>query len=194
MRDEWFVGLLAALPALIVLSVFGPIVTPDSGGYMDFAQQIVSGKLPTGTAMPASLFRMPGYPTLIAVFQYLFDNGWKVALVLLQIAANSLLAIAAYRTAAILGLRWALALLVSLLPSVGIGVVMQVSIMTDAIYSVLFGCAALSLLRAGLHTSPRTPLYVGLLLATAMAFREATVFIAAAFVPAVWIAARVYNP
>jgi len=188
-RDEWFVGLLAALPALIVLSVFGPIVTPDSGGYMDFAQQIVSGKLPTGTAMPASLFRMPGYPTLIAVFQYLFDNGWKVALVLLQISANSLLAIAAYRTAAILGLRWALALLVSLLPSVGIGVVMQVSIMTDAIYSVLFGCAALSLLRAGLHTSPRTPLYVGLLLATAMAFREATVFIAAAFVPAVWIAA-----
>ena len=189
MRDEWFVGLLAALPALIVLSVFGPIVTPDSGGYMDFAQQIVSGKLPTGTAMPASLFRMPGYPTLIAVFQYLFDNGWKVALVLLQISANSLLAIAAYRTAAILGLRWALALLVSLLPSVGIGVVMQVSIMTDAIYSVLFGCAALSLLRAGLHTSPRTPLYVGLLLATATAFREATVFIAAAFVPAVWIAA-----
>jgi len=194
-RFEWFVGLLAALPALIVLSVFGPIDTPDTGGYVDFANQIVSGKVPTGaevlteTAMPVSLFRMPGYPALIAAFQYLFGNGWKVALVLLQVWLSSLLAIAAYRTAASLGLPRALALLVSLLPSVSIGLVMQVSIMTDAIYSVLFGCAALFLVRAALHTSSRTPLYVGLLLATAMSFREATFFIAAAFVPAVWIAA-----
>jgi hypothetical protein len=61
--------------------------------------------------------------------------------------------------------------------------------MTDAIYSVLFGCAALLLVQAVFHVSHRTPLYVGLLLATAMSLREATIFIAIAFVPAVWIAA-----
>jgi hypothetical protein len=66
---------------------------------------------------------------------------------------------------------------------------MQVSIMTDAIYSVLFGFAALLLVQAVFHTASRTPLYVGLLLATAMSLREATIFIAIAFVPAVWIAA-----
>jgi hypothetical protein len=195
LRSEWIVGLLAALPALIVLSVFGPIDTPDSSGYVGFAEQILSGKVPTGSellaeaAMPVSLFRTPGYPALIAVFQYLFGDGWKVALVLLQISVSSLLAIAVYRTAALLGLPRVLALLVSLLPSVSIGLVMEVSIMTDAIYSVLFGCAALFLLRAVLHTSSGTPLYVGLLLATAMSLREATFFIAAAFVPGVWIAA-----
>jgi hypothetical protein len=193
-RIEWFVGLLAALPSLIVLSVFGPIETPDSSVYIRFADQILAG-LPTGTellteeATPVSLFRTPGYPALIAAFQYLFGNGWKVALVLLQISVSSLLAIAAYRTAALLGLPRALALLVSLFPSASIGLVMQVSIMTDAIYSVLFGCAALFLVRAVLHASSRTPLYVGLLLATAMSLREATFFIAAAFVPGVWIAA-----
>jgi hypothetical protein len=180
---------------LIVLSVFGPIETPDTSGYVGFADQVLSGQLPTGTellteaATPVSLYRMPGYPALIALFKYLFGNGWKVALVLLQISVSSLLAIAAYRTAALLGLPRAFALLVSLLPSVSIGLVMQVSIMTDAIYSVLFGCAALLLVQAVFHTSSRTPLYVGLLLATAMSLREATLFIAAVFVPAVWIAA-----
>jgi hypothetical protein len=194
-RSEWFVGLLAALPALIVLSVFGPIDTPDTSGYVGFSHQILSGQVPSGTgllteaAMPMSLYRTPGYPALIAVFQYLFGNGWKVALVLLQISISSLLAIAAYRIAALLGLPRALALLVSFLPSVSIGLVMQVSIMTDAIYSVLFACAALFLVQAVFHTSSRTPLYIGLLLATAMSMREATFFIAAAFVPAVWIAA-----
>jgi hypothetical protein len=194
-RSEWLVGLLAALPSLIVLWVFGPIDTPDTGGYIKFAEQILSGQLRTGTellteaALPVSLFRMPGYPALIALFQYLFGNGWKVVLVLVQISASSMLTIAAYRTAGLLRLPWALALLVSLLPSVSLGLVMQVSIMTDAIYSVLFGCAALFLVRAVFHASSRTPLYVGLLLAAAMSLREATFFIAAAFVPAVWIAA-----
>src|SRR5262245_7019925 len=195
---DWFVGLLAALPALIVLSLFGPIEPPDCSGYVGFAEQILSGQLRTGAELlteaiiPVSLYRAPGYPALIAVFQYLFGNAWKVALVLLQISVSSLLAILAHRTAALLGLPRLLALSVSLLPSVSIGLVMQVSILTDAVYSVLFGCAVLLLVPAMLHTSPRTPrtpLYVGLLLATAMSLREATIIIAIAFVPAVWIAA-----
>jgi len=194
-RSTWFVGLLAAVPALIVLSLFGPIDTPDSIGYVEFADQMLFGKLPSGTELlkeapiPVSLLRMPGYPALIALFKYLFGSSWKVAIVVLQISVSSLLAITAYRTAAILRLPQAVALLVSLLPSLSIGLAMQVSIMTDAIYSVLFGCAALLLVRAVLHTSTKAPLYIGLLLATAMSLREATLFIAAAFVPAVWIAA-----
>jgi hypothetical protein len=195
LRSEWIVGPLAALPVLTVLAVFGPIDTPDSSGYVNFAEQILSGQLRTGNELlteatiPVSLYRTPGYPALIAGFQYLFGNGWKVALVLLQICVSSLLAIAAYRTAVSLALPRPLALLVSLLPSVSIGLVMQVSIMTDAVYAVLFGCAALLLVQAVFHSSSRTPLYVGLLLATAMSLREATVFIAIAFVPAIWIAA-----
>src|SRR5262245_27601194 len=110
LRREWFVGLLAALPALIVLSVSGPIDTPDSCGYVGFADQILSGQLATGTkllteaAMPMSMYRTPGYPALIAGFHYLFGNSWKVALVILQISVTSLLAITAYRTASLLGL------------------------------------------------------------------------------------------
>jgi hypothetical protein len=148
---------------LIVLAVFGPIDTPDSSGYINFAEQILSGQLRTGTELlteatiPVSLYRMPGYPALILAFQYLFGNAWKVALVLLQISVSSLLAIVAYRTAALLGLPRPLALLVSLLPSVSIGLVMQVSIMTDAVYAVLFGCAALLLVRAVFYICPELP-------------------------------------
>ena len=36
MRGDWHVGLLAALPALIALAIFGAIETPDSGGYISF--------------------------------------------------------------------------------------------------------------------------------------------------------------
>jgi hypothetical protein len=168
---------------LIVLSVFGPIEPPDCPGYVNFAKQILSGQLRTGTELlteapiPVSLYRTPGYPGLIAAFQYLFGNAWKVTLVLLQISVSSLLAITAYLTASLFGLPRTLALLVSLVPSVSIGLVMQVSIMTDAIYSVLFGCAALLLVQAVFHVSYRTPLYVGLLLATAMSLREATILL-----------------
>jgi len=195
-RGDWHVGLLAALPALIALAIFGAIETPDSGGYISYAEQLRAGPLPSGAALlaeapaPVSLFRTAGYPALIAIFQSLFGAGWKVALVLFQIATHAALAVTAYRTAIVLSLPRALALLAALVPSVGLGLVVQISILTDAVYAALLGGAALLLVQAALRPAGGAPLIVGLLLAGAMLLREATLFIAVGFVPAVWLAAR----
>ena len=196
MRGGWHVGLLAALPALIALAIFGAIETPDSGGYISYAEQLRAGPLPSGAALlaeapaPVSLFRTAGYPALIAISQSLFGAGWKVALVLFQIATHAALAVTAYRTAIVLSLPRALALLAALVPSVGLGLVVQISILTDAVYAALLGGAALLLVQAALRPAGGAPLIVGLLLAGAMLLREATLFIAVGFVPAVWLASR----
>jgi hypothetical protein len=193
-RGDWFVGLIAALPGLIALLVFGAVETPDSGGYIHYAKQLLAGPLPSGQELlteapaPVSLFRTAGYPMLIAASHALFGSGWKVALVLLQIAMHAALGVTAYRTAMLLRLPRPLALLAALLPSIGLGLVMQISILTDAIYATLLGGAALLLIQATLRPAGASPLIIGLLLAGAMLLREATLFIAVGFVPAVWLA------
>jgi hypothetical protein len=178
---------------------YGALETPDSAGYTSYAEQLRAGTLPSGTALlkeapaPISLFRAPGYPALIAVTQSLFGTAWKTTLVLLQIVSHALLAATVYRTAVLLRLSQSLAIIVALLPSIGLGLVMQVSLLTDAIYAALFGFAALWLVQAALRPSRIAPVAVGIALAGAMLLREATMFIAVGFAPAVWIASRPGN-
>jgi hypothetical protein len=111
-----------------------------------------------------------------------------VALVLFQIAMHAALGVTAYRTAILLRLPRPLALLAALLPSIGLSLVVQISILTDAIYAALLGGAALLLIQATLRPAGASPLIVGLLLAGAMLLREATLLIAVGFVPAIWLA------
>jgi hypothetical protein len=196
LRSELLVVLVAPIPALIAFLTFGAIETPDSAGYISYAEQLRTGTLPSGTALlkegpaPISLFRTPGYPALIAATQLLFGTAWKAPLVLLQIIAHAALALTLYRTAVLLRLSRSLAILVALLPSVGLGLVMQISLLTDAICAALLGFAALWLVQATFRPSPIAPLTIGIALAGAMLLREATMFIAGGFAPAVWIAAR----
>ena len=120
--------------------------------------------------------------------QSLFGAAWKAALVLLQIIAHAALAVTVYRTAVLLRLSKSLAIVVALLPSIGLGLVMQISLLTDAIYAALLGCAALWLVQATVRPTRMAPVTVGVALAGAMLLREATMFIAVGFAPAVWIA------
>src|SRR5215472_10851065 len=196
LRCGLLVGLVAALPALVAFLTYGALEPPDSAGYISYAEQLRAGTLPSGAALlkeapaPISLFRTPGYPALIAVTQSLFGIAWKVTLVLSQIIAHAALAVTVYRTAVLLRLSRSLAILVALLPSVGLGLVMQVSLLTDAISAALLGFAALWLVQATLQPSRIAPVAVGMALVGAMLLREATMFIAVGFAPAVWIASR----
>ena len=199
LRRELLVMLVAALPGLVAFLTYGAIEAPDSGGYISYAEQLRSGNLPTDAALlkespePISLYRTPGYPALIAVTQSLFGTAWKATLVLLQIIAHAALAVTLYRTAVLLRLSQYLAIFVALLPSVGLGLVMQISLLTDAIYAALLGFAALWLVQATLRPSRIAPVAIGIALASAMLLREATMFIAGGFVAAVWIALRPEN-
>ena len=200
LRRELLVGLVAALPALVAFLAFGALEAPDSVGYISYAEQLRAGTLPSGPALlkeapaPISLFRTPGYPTLIAVTQSLFGTAWKATLVLLQIIAHAALAVTLYRTAVLLRLSQSLAILIALLPSVGLGLVMQISLLTDAICAALLGFAALWLVQATLRPSQIALVAVGIALAGAMLLREATMFIAVVgYGPAVWLASRPEN-
>lgn len=180
------VASIAALPALLAFAIFGVIETPDSGGYIAYATQILHRAIPSGTALlrespsPITLFRMGGFPALLAALQTLFPQCWKAALVLLQIAAQSAVASLAYVTARRLGVRPWLAAAAALLPATGFAVVVELCILTDAIYAALASAAALLLAaRADL----RAALYAGVMLGLATSFREATPFVACSYLP-----------
>ena len=149
--DTWLVVLLAPLSAILALAIFGPIWSPDTGGYVEYAQQILLGTIPSGEALlhggpePISLFRAPGYPALLAGLQWLFPDAWRSALVMLQIAATTVIAAATHRTALRLGAGRVAAIAAALLPATGFAVVMQIAILTDALNAVLFTGAALAL-------------------------------------------------
>jgi hypothetical protein len=181
-RQTWLIALLAALPALAALWVFGIIETPDSPGYVAYAAQIHSWSVPTGSALlheapaPLSLFRPPGYPAILAALQLVVPQGWRLAVVLAQIAAQAALAALTFRTALVLGARRGAAIAAALLPAIGFVVVVQIAILTDALYATLATAAALLLVR-------RHALAAGLMLAAATLLREATPFIAVGYVP-----------
>jgi hypothetical protein len=199
-RTEWIAipatALLAALPVLAALAVFGVIETPDSPGYIAYAAQLRHA-LPTGPALlreapaPITLFRMGGYPVLLAALQSLTPH-WRLATVLLQIAALSALAAASRRAALRLGAAPGPALAAALLPATGFGVVVQLCILTDALYAALAAGAALALATPPTRTTPSTPpgraslrpaLAAGLMLALATTLREATPLLALAYLP-----------
>ncbi len=179
-------ALLAALPSLAALLLYGTIETPDSTGYIAYATQIRTLSLPTGQALlhsaagNISLFRMGGFPALLAALQIAFPSGWKLALALAQIVANSGVAVACYFTARRLGITRHYALAAALLPSIGFVVIMNLCILTDALYSAAVAGAACALV---LRPDWRGALLAGLLLAAGTTFREATIYLVVAFLP-----------
>jgi len=196
----WGATLLAAalssLPALLALAAFGPMVTPDSPTYLAYAEALRAGPLPVGEALlraapaPETLFRTPGYPAVVALLQALSPAGWMGWLVAVQVAALAGLTALAHRTALALGLGPVLALVAALLPASGHAMLAQISVMTDALNGALAGGAALLLLWGGLRRAGLWPvLLAGLLLALATLVREATAYLAVAYLPAAAIAA-----
>jgi len=160
-------ALLAALPSLLALSLYGVFEPTDAAGYLAYAAQIRTHSVPVGhellygVAGRISLFRIGGYPALLAGLQTLTPNHWHMLLVTLQIIAQSGVAAASYAAALRLGsARWA-ALAAALLPTAGYVLVMNICVLTDSLNAAAITGAALALL---LWPSWRGALLAGLLL------------------------------
>ncbi len=195
-RATGLVVLASLVAPLLALLAFGPMMTPDSPTYLAYAEALRAGPLPEGEALlrqgsaPATLFRTPGYPAVIAMLQTVSPSGWVGLLVALQMAAQAALAGLAHRVALALGLRPWMAAAAALMPALGVTIAMQVAVMTDAFYGALAGAAALLLLRAGLGKgSLRAVALAGLMLGIGLLVREATAYLVLAFLPAAAIAA-----
>ena len=180
------IALLAALPSLVALFVYGTLETPDSGGYLYYAGQIQALSLPEGPALlhatdgQISLYRMGGFPALLAALHVLFPTAWKLALSLLQIVAQSGAAVICYLAARRLGIGRNAALVAALLPSIGFAAIVNICVLTDALYSAAVAGAAFALV---LRPDWRGALLAGLLLAAGTTFREATIYFVLAFIP-----------
>jgi hypothetical protein len=180
---------LAAVPAIVALAVYGIIHQPDTAGYLAYATQIRTATVPAGSTllhegpMPLSLFRAPGYPAFLAGLQTLFPKCWAEVSVALQIGLSALVAAGAYRVALRLGAARHLAAAAALLPAVGFSVVLQISLLTDSLNAVFFTSAAMVLAAVD---GVSAALAAGMLLALATSFREATPVLALWFLPLAW--------
>lgn len=194
--DTFAAAAVSSLLAILAVTAFGVIMTPDTPAYLHYAELLRSGPLPAGEALlrssfqPTALFRTPGYPVLIATAQYLDSAHWIAILIATQIAVQAAVAAAAHRAGLALGLgRW-LALAAALMPATGFAAIAQIMVLTDAVYAALVTLALLLLLRAGLAGGRILPvLAAGLMLAAATTVREVTPFLALLFLPAAAVAA-----
>ena len=166
--------------------MFGPLIVEDSHGYLDYAHALRDGVIPAGAALlgqapvPPTLFRIGGYPAVLALLQEMIPGHWLSGLLLLQVMAQTVVAAGCYVTARALGIGQRLAMLSSLLPSTGFVVVAEISVLSDALSSALITGAALILLMRPRFSAIAA---AALCLAFATTMREATVFVAVAFVP-----------
>lgn len=181
-------GALAALPALLIVLIAGPVPSPDTGGYLAYAAELQSG-LPHGEALlrqaaaPPSLFRAPGYPVLLAMLG-------PVATTILQIALFGALCSGLAVLAVWLGLPVWLACLSAALPGVSMAAPFLASLLPDGMVVVLSGFGWLALAAAALGRIPALAgaVTAGLLFAVATLFREATPYISLFSVPLALIA------
>ncbi|MBI4274082.1 MAG: hypothetical protein HY659_05230, partial [Rhizobiales bacterium] len=191
--------MLAALAVIKVgfLISFGPTIMPDSNGYTEFADFMLRGQL-TGSGLtegdfPATLFRMAGYPTIIAAAKIAAGNNalWLVAFI--QIAVSLIATFFVFRLARAFALGTGLALLVAVAQATSLQLALDQVIITDSLNASALTIAICFLAGAVLnqHLNIFAALGAGLAISAAFMLREATLFLAVGLIPLAFTAAFV---
>lgn len=188
-------GLLAlVMIKLAVIAVYGPLVQPDTGGYVTYADQILRDTdwllHQPGGGGDAS-YRMVGYPLLVAISKIILGEGFGYGM----LAVQSLLGIAA--ACALYGFfrrlfgHWAWAYFAAGCYATSQALVFDAFILTDGMYgSIIAMTAALVGWAACDRDRKLWPVCVsGILLCAAFLIREATLLLALTFMPLVFLAA-----
>lgn len=190
-------GFLLAVK-LALLAAMGPATLPDTGGYVAFADMILSGAVQDETlassSIPGTIFRVAGYPLAIAGAKIVGGAAWPWLLMLVQIAVSIGATLLVHATARRLGLgRWA-SLGAALAQATSLALVLDQSILTDSLYGALAVVASCLLIRAALAGHTRAPLgtavLAGVMVALAFTLREATLYLVVGFVPLAALGAR----
>lgn len=191
--------LWAALFALIAVKVaaiayYGPLLQPDSGGYITFADTILTSPehlVDRPNTMGEDAYRMAGYPALIAASKAFTPTAWGF----LVLAAQSIIGIVAtvliYRFARAATRSWPVALVVAAAYATSQVIVFEQHILTDALYghliAIVIALLGLAIVR---HPTRLTPFVIaGLVLGVGFLIREFTLFLLPAFLPLAIVAA-----
>lgn len=172
------------------LFMFGPTMMPDSAGYIDYADQILSGDFLHvdlgATAIPITLARPIGYPAIIALAKIVAEARWAWAVVLFQFAMSAWATILVYRLARRFGLgSWA-SLGVAAAQATAMQFVLDQAILSDSLCASTTTAAVCIL--SGIVLRPERPrpigfLGAGALMAAAFLMRDVIAFVAIGFVP-----------
>lgn len=150
------VGVFAAIIAFKVWLLFaiGPVFTPDSYGYDQFAdflaansawitQERLHWDLNLVEVRPKTLFRVMGYPLLVMAAKALSADHWAYLLVVLQAVVSLGASIYVYRLSRALGIGASTALFVAFVHGTGQAMLFDLCILTDSLNAsllVILGC------------------------------------------------------
>ena len=137
------VCLAFALPRLAILVLYGPVFFDDSADFTLYADRILAGtewlySPETGSGMPITYVRLPGYPLVVAGVKVLFGEHFAYAVVALQTALSfvaTLMLFAFARTA--LEYRWKASAVASCF-AITLSTLLDLSILADSFVTSLY--------------------------------------------------------
>lgn len=191
----WLWGAAAlGLPLLAqaaLLWAYGPIFTPDSAGYIDFARLILTEDAWRSDAgfdeffLPVTAFRVIGYPAYVAGVMALAPDHWAGLVVLGQMLAALVASVIFYGFArAVLPLGWAA--FATFAAAFGLRLTLDLSLLPDSLHASLW-IALLSIMGRAMilhrRPTPAMALGLGILLALAFLLRENVAYLAPLLLP-----------
>lgn len=186
--------LLLIVFKFVIIAFFGPLMQPDSLGYITFADTMLSLDgwwFDRPNTLGEDAFRVIGYPALIALAKLIFgDTAWAYAILVVQAAVGTLAAIMVYLFArqALGNWRWGFLIAAAYVTSQA--VVYDLHILTDSLYGHGLAILLAILGLQGLLQQPgRVTLCVAAgLLVGLFLLREFTLFLLPVFVPLITVA------
>jgi hypothetical protein len=190
-------GIIAIKLALLVW--LGPIIAPDTVGYVAYSDAMLAGRKWLGdadlasSAVPITAFRMVGYPAYVALCREVAGSNWAW----LVVSGQILLSLGAMTTLCALRRPFGLSFhgLAFLLVAVGTStsLPLDASVLSDSVNASLIVLAIAALLMAAF--SPRElgvwpSLRIGLLLAMAFLARETMLYLWIPLLPLIVLAVR----
>jgi hypothetical protein len=180
--------------ALLVLKVgflvaFAPTVMPDSGGYIGLADLMRAGRW-TGPALTegpslAMVYRMLGYPVVIAAAKIAVGQYGLWLVVFVQFAASFIATAFVFRLARAFGLHFWFAFACAGASAISLPLLLDQAILTDSLNASLLTIAVCVLAEGVLRTglSLWVACVVGMLIAAAFLLREAMIYLVVSFLP-----------
>ncbi len=136
-----------------MLSLIGPSIWPDSGGYIAFAEAILDQGKPFrpidcigGGATPLFVFRLAGYPFVLAGAKLLSAENCASITVIFQIYLNGIAVVLVFKVIAHLGFSVGQIIAVLSLYVFSDSLLLDNSILSDSIYGSLFNIVVFSLI------------------------------------------------
>ncbi len=182
------------LSRVAVLAVFGVQDMPDSSGYWEYADYILA--TPDWSSRAGYLFRMVGFPLLIAGLKSVSADHWRLLLGAVQTLMTLGALVALYHAARSLGLSRRRAVAIGAGYGFSVVFFLDTVVLTDSLHAgllviavslLILQCSAPGSARAGSFAAAFAA--VGILLALAFLLRENTVYLLAPLLPLLALAA-----